>query len=112
MDLTVWNHSKCKSPVRSNSTVGMTLVMNLRKIRSAKCDYTFCPFSRMASDMLFSTVACLQGCTVGMEMLSMKLKGSMVRVLSRYSFWMSSFILSFSTGFPPKSVALKNILGV
>lgn len=30
------NHSKMRSPVKSNSTVGITLVMNLRKINSAK----------------------------------------------------------------------------
>ncbi len=33
-DLTLY-HSKCKSPVKSNSTVGITLVINFKKMRSA-----------------------------------------------------------------------------
>lgn len=65
-------HSKMRSPVKSNSTVGMTLVINFKKISKAKCELTFCPFYLMASDIVLSTLACLQGCTVGIMVFSMK----------------------------------------
>lgn len=66
----------------------------------------------IASDIVFSTLACLQGWTVGIIVFSMNGNCSMVRVLSRYYFWMSCLMSSLLTGLPLKSVALKNILGV
>lgn len=105
-------HSKMRSPVKSNSTVGITLVMNLRKINSAKWESTFCPFYLIASDIDFSTLACLHGWTVGIKVFYMNGNFSIVSVLSKYYFWMSCLMSSLAIGFPLKSVALKNILGV
>ncbi len=105
-------HSKIRFPVISNYTVGITLVMNFKNMSNAKCELTTCPFSLIASDIVFSTLACLQGWTVGIIVFSMKGNCSMVKVLSRYYFWMSCLMSSLLTGLPLKSVALKNILGV
>lgn len=105
-------HWKCKSPVKSNSTVGITLVMNFKNMNNDMCPPTFCPFSLMASDILFNTLACLHGWTVGIVIPSMNGNRSMVKVSLMYYFWISSLISSLLMGFPSKSVALKNILGV
>ena len=105
-------HLKCKSPVPSNSTVGMTLAMNFRKISKAKWLSTFWLFSLIVSDMLLRTLACLHGWTVAIETFSRKGNGSIVKVLSKYYFWMSCLMSSLSMGLPSMSVALKNILGV
>jgi|688.fasta_scaffold192689_1 hypothetical protein len=59
----------------SNYTVGITLVINLRKISKAKWFRTFCPFYLIASDILLRTFACLQGWTVGIERSSIKGNG-------------------------------------
>jgi len=66
----------------------------------------------MASDILFRTAACLQGWTVGIVTFYMNGNFYIVRVLSRYSLWMSSLMASLLTGVPSFLVALKNILGV
>ncbi len=106
------NQSSIKSPVISNYTVGITLVMNFKKINRAKWALTLVPFLAIESDIVFRTAECLHGWTVGIVAFSMKGKASMVNVLSKYYFCMSSFIFSFSIGFPSILVALKYILGV
>ena len=42
----------------------------------------------------------------------MKEKDSTVRVLPKYSFWMSASMSELEMGFPSMSVALKNMRGV